>query len=76
MFQGQSVILRFLEVSCLEKSLDRLAHFLETRTNDSILTMIRFLEPALLVVLSVFVGLFMLAIYWPIFELGNVVGIA
>jgi type IV pilus assembly protein PilC len=59
----------------LEKNLTQLADFLDTRVSESVSSMISFLEPTLLLVLGIIIGMLMLALYLPIFELGNVVGL-
>jgi type IV pilus assembly protein PilC len=60
----------------LAKNLGQLAGLLETQMHESITQMIRVLEPMLLLILGIVIGVLMLALYLPIFELGNVVGLS
>lgn len=60
------------ETGTLAKNLTRLASQYETEVSDQIDQLLTLLEPALMVVLGLVVGCLIVAIYLPMFQLGNV----
>jgi len=59
--------------SQLPEHLKRLAEFFDKQLNELIEITRSFFEPVLLVIIGLFVGSLLLAFYWPIFELGNMI---
>lgn len=59
----------------LEINLLQLAAYFDDQVSRKISVVTDFLEPALILILGFFIGGLMLALYWPIFELGNVMEI-
>lgn len=57
----------------LGESLQRLADFLDQRMNELINNLTDLLEPALLLFLGGIIGSLIIALYWPLFNLGNVI---
>ncbi|MFP8967872.1 type II secretion system F family protein [Pokkaliibacter sp. CJK22405] len=62
------------EAGSLETMLDKVAVFYEDAVDNAIDTLTSLLEPLIMSVLGVLVGGLIIAMYLPIFQLGNVVG--
>jgi type IV pilus assembly protein PilC len=58
----------------LDEMLDKVANHFETAVDDKVENLTKLLEPIIMSVLGIFVGFLMLALYMPIFQLGDVVG--
>jgi type IV pilus assembly protein PilC len=61
------------ESGTLETMLAKIADFYEAEVDTIVDSLSSLLEPAILVILGVFVGGLVIAMYLPIFKLGNVV---
>lgn len=59
------------ESGLLSASLLKVAHFYDSKIDEFIDNISIFLEPILMVILGLIIGVFMLALYLPIFSLGN-----
>ena len=62
------------EAGSLETMLDKVAAFYEESVDNTVDNLSSLLEPLIMVVLGVLVGGLVVAMYLPIFQLGNVVG--
>lgn len=58
----------------LDSMLSKIADIYEQQVNDSVDALTSLLEPAIMVVLGILVGGLIIAMYWPIFKLGTVMG--
>ena len=58
----------------LDGMLSKIADIYEQQVNDSVDALTSLLEPAIMVVLGILVGGLIIAMYWPIFKLGTVMG--
>ena len=61
------------EAGALDSMLTRVADHFEREVDDRVDTLTSLLEPLIIVVLGVVVGGLVLAMYLPIFQLGNVI---
>lgn len=62
------------EAGSLEMMLDKVAEFYEREVDDAVDSLSSLMEPMIMVVLGTLVGGLVIAMYLPIFQLGNVVG--
>ncbi|MCP8689564.1 type II secretion system F family protein [Marinobacterium sedimentorum] len=62
------------EAGSLEMMLDKVAEFYEREVDDAVDSLSSLMEPMIMVVLGTLVGGLVVAMYLPIFQLGNVVG--
>jgi type IV pilus assembly protein PilC len=62
------------EAGSLDHMLDRVATFYEEDVDNAVDNLSSLLEPMIMVILGVLVGGLVIAMYLPIFQLGNVVG--
>ena len=62
------------EAGSLEQMLDKVAAFYEESVDNTVDNLSSLIEPLIMVVLGVLVGGLVVAMYLPIFQLGNVVG--
>ncbi|MCW3479898.1 type II secretion system F family protein [Neisseriaceae bacterium JH1-16] len=62
------------EAGALDTMLLRVADLYEDEVDNALASLSSLLEPAIMLVLGVLIGGLVLAMYWPIFEMGQVVG--
>ena len=62
------------EAGSLDQMLDKVAEFYEAAVDNAVDNLSSLLEPLIMVVLGTLVGGLVIAMYLPIFQLGNVVG--
>ena len=62
------------EAGSLEGMLDKVAAFYEESVDNAVDNLSSLLEPLIMVILGTLVGGLVVAMYLPIFQLGNVVG--
>ena len=58
----------------LEDMLNRVADFFEEEVDRTVNTLSTLIEPILIVILGIVVGSILIALYLPIFKLGEVIG--
>lgn len=61
------------ETGTLDNMLNKTAEFYEDEVDNTVSTMTALLEPLMIVILGVLVGFILVALYMPIFQLGDVV---
>ena len=54
--------------------LDKIADFYEEEVDNAVASLSSLLEPAIMVILGVLIGGLVIAMYMPIFKMGQVVG--
>ncbi len=62
------------ESGALDDMLDKVASFYEAEVDNMVDNLTALMEPMIMAVLGVLVGGLIIAMYLPIFQLGNVVG--
>jgi type IV pilus assembly protein PilC len=62
------------ETGALDTMLLKVADLYEDEVDNALASLSSLLEPAIMLVLGVLIGGLVLAMYWPIFEMGQVVG--
>jgi type IV pilus assembly protein PilC len=60
------------ESGCLDRMLAKVAQFHEREVDDRVAAMSSLLEPALIVFLGVVIGGLVVALYLPIFQMGQI----
>jgi len=61
------------ESGTLDQMLDKVADFYENEVNQAVASLSSLLEPIIMLVLGVFIGALVIAMYLPIFKLGSVI---
>lgn len=62
------------ESGSLDQMLDKIADFYEEEVDNAVASLSSLLEPAIMVILGVLIGGLVIAMYMPIFKMGQVVG--
>ncbi|HJV06441.1 MAG TPA: type II secretion system F family protein [Chromobacteriaceae bacterium] len=62
------------ESGSLDQMLDKVAEFYEEEVDNAVASLSSLLEPAIMVILGVLIGGLVIAMYMPIFKMGQVVG--
>lgn len=62
------------ESGSLDDMLNKAAEFYEDEVDNSVSRLSHLMEPIIMVVLGSLIGILLTAMYWPLFNLGNVVG--
>jgi type IV pilus assembly protein PilC len=62
------------ESGSLDQMLDKIADFYEEEVDNAVASLSSLLEPAIMVILGVLIGGLVVAMYMPIFKMGQVVG--
>ncbi|WP_440026853.1 type II secretion system F family protein [Chromobacterium amazonense] len=62
------------ESGSLDQMLDKVAYFYEEEVDNAVAALSSLLEPAIMVILGVLIGGLVIAMYMPIFKMGQVVG--
>jgi type IV pilus assembly protein PilC len=62
------------ESGSLDQMLDKIADFYEDEVDNAVASLSSLLEPAIMVILGVLIGGLVIAMYMPIFKMGQVVG--
>lgn len=62
------------ESGALDSVLSKVADFLEAEVDDAVAALSSLMEPAIMVVLGTLIGGLVIAMYLPIFKMGQVVG--
>ena len=62
------------ESGSLDDMLNKAAEFYEDEVDNSVSRLSALMEPIIMVVLGSLIGILLTAMYWPLFNLGNVVG--
>ncbi|OHX17218.1 hypothetical protein BI343_13385 [Chromobacterium amazonense] len=62
------------ESGSLDQMLDKVADFYEEEVDNAVAALSSLLEPAIMVILGVLIGGLVIAMYMPIFKMGQVVG--
>lgn len=61
------------ESGTISTMLDKIANFYEEEVNSIVNTLGTLMEPIIIIILSIIIGSFVLAMYLPIFKLGSVI---
>ncbi|VEB45085.1 Cholera toxin secretion protein epsF [Chromobacterium violaceum] len=62
------------ESGSLDQMLDKVADFYEEEVDNAVAALSSLLEPAIMVILGILIGGLVIAMYMPIFKMGQVVG--
>ena len=62
------------ESGSIDEMLNKTAEFYEDEVDNAVATLSSLMEPIIMVVLGSIIGVILVAMYLPIFNLGNVVG--
>ena len=62
------------ESGALDDMLNKIAEFYEEEVDAAVASLSSLMEPIIMVVLGVIIGTILVAMYLPLFNLGNVVG--
>ena len=62
------------ESGALDDMLNKAAEFYEEEVDNAVATLSSLMEPIIMVVLGSIIGVILVAMYLPLFNLGNVVG--
>ena len=62
------------ESGALDDMLNKIAEFYEEEVDAAVASLSSLMEPVIMVVLGVIIGTILVAMYLPLFNLGNVVG--